>query len=305
MKIIIKEIIPKYQNENYISTFPDFKKIFFFYKYCSYQEKSTFVNQIKNVSFILYFTKENSKIDRAKACDLYFPSDFLFAYFEHLPQKKYIAIDQYIELIDKKDEKLLITFFKELGVSKNVKIIKFEINNELVKKYNLPQPYYTQYIRWNEFRIEEFDYIWDLIQKDQKKAIVLWNVLINLSKSKDSENLSFGVCSYFYYTDHIVKFPSIFRTVLINTKWLTTVKNEFVAPSEAFLKELPKQFHVNDDEMEPICKFLDVKKRDVDLLTQEFIDDHDFVQRLISAGLFQKVKKELEEKELKLKQTKK
>lgn len=99
---IIKEIIPKYQNESYISTFPDFKKIFFFYKYCSYQEKSTFVNQIKNVSFILYFTKENSKIDRAKACDLYFPSDYLFAYFEHLPQKKYIAIDQYIELIDKK-----------------------------------------------------------------------------------------------------------------------------------------------------------------------------------------------------------
>lgn len=78
-----------------------------------------------------------------------------------------------------------------------------------------------------------------------------------------------------------------------------------MAPCEVFLKELPKQFHVNDDEMTPLCNFLTIKKRDVDLLTQEFIDDHDFVQRLISAGMFQKVKKDLEEKELKLKQTKK
>ena len=289
------------------STLPDFKKIFFFYKYCSYEESNELIKKIKDVNFILYFTRENSKIDRDKASNLYIPSNFLFEYFEHLPQKKYIAIDQYIELIDKNDKELLINFFIKLGATKNVKIVQIGFNEEMVKRFDLPKPYYTQYIHWNEYRIEEFDYVWNLVQKDPKKSIVLWNVLSNLLKSTDPKLLSFGCCRYFYYTEHRVNFTSIFRSSLINTKWLLTERNELVVPSEVFLKELPKQFHPvdDDDEIAPICRFLDVKKRNVELLTQEFIDDHDFVQRLINAGLLQKVKKDLEDKESKAKKTQK
>ena len=66
----------------------------------------------------MFFTKENRTIDRDEGKDLYFPSNYLFEYFENEPKKKYIAIDQYKEIVDKKDEPLLYEFFEKLGVNK-------------------------------------------------------------------------------------------------------------------------------------------------------------------------------------------
>ncbi|KAK8857352.1 hypothetical protein M9Y10_015756 [Tritrichomonas musculus] len=302
---ILKNIVPKYDNEGYMDTFQDFKKMFFFFKFCSYEEESSFIQGIQKLKFIVYFTREGRKADRDEACNLYFPSPFLFDYFQHLPHKKYIAIDQYKEMVEKEDEPFLLDFFEKLGVSKNVRLENFEINDDTIKKYKLPVPYYTRYCMMNEYRIEEFDYIWKLIKDDPKKSIILWNVLLNMSKNIDMRRLSFYTRVHFYYTEHTVNFPSIFRRILMNTKWLLTNKNELVAPSEIFLKELPQEFHVNDEDTVPLCNFLNIKCRDVELVTQEISDNNDFVQRLIKAGLYEKFKKELEEKEKEMNQNKK
>lgn len=57
------------------------------------------------------------------------------------------------------------------------------------------------------------------------------------------------------------------------------MKNELVSLNEVFLKELPKQFHADDKEVFKLCSFLNIKTRDVELLTiQEIIDDHEFIQ---------------------------
>lgn len=94
-----------------------------------------------------------------------------------------------------------------------------------------------------------------------------------------------------------MEYPSIFRLKLINEKWLITSKNEFVSPNEIFLKELPEQFNIDDPAVPALADFLNIKKRNVELLTNDYIKDHDFVERAKKAGLLEKFIKELETKE--------
>ena len=254
----------------------------------------------------MFFTKENSSINRCKANLTYFPTKGLLGYFQSYPQTHFIVLDQYKELVEKDEEPLLIEFFEKVGVHSDPQLFEVEIPADLARKYDLPNPDATSSLQYFESRPEKFDEVFQAVKKNPKSAIVLWNVLLHFTKKDDfKNNFYFGNCRYFYHTGHALRYHSVLRKMLSSEKWLLTSRNELVAPNEVFLCELPEAFRSDEKEVSVLCDFLQIKKRKVEVMTQIYKDDHDFVERLRANGMLQNVEKMLKDKESQNKQSKK
>ena len=297
---IYKIIIPQCNNINNksIDEFVDyFKKVIFYFQFCSIDERSSFIEDLKNTDLLLFTTKENKTIQRGKPSTLYFPNKILIDFFDSIPQTRFICFDKYKDIFGKNKESDVSNFLVLLGVRNDISLVEEQVSFSDLYKYKIDLPYSTGNYNCKEIRIEGFDAIWETIQKDHSKSIILWNILLHLSRNNLLDKFNQGNCDYFYHVDHTFRYPSIFRQKLINEKWLITSKNVFVSPNEIFLIELPKEFNIDDPAVIPLSDFLNIKKRKVEILTKEYINDHDFVERAKKAGLFEKFLKELETKE--------
>lgn len=243
---IYNNILPLYDTDEVIDTKPHFELFFKYWK--GEGRPEDFINLIKSKSFILYKTDDETQL-RNKANEIYYPTENLQNYFDTKPDTKFVDLhDYYSFLTDDKDKILLKDFLLKLGVSELPRILNKEIidwNERNRIKSSLNNSLKTGspgYIGQGTF-----DKIIDgckeiILNIDIEKSLQLWVILGKLRISKLE-----GHHKYFYYTQQHQYFESTTLKLLKTSKWLLSINNELVAPSEISMDELADSYESNSD----------------------------------------------------------
>lgn len=289
---ILNIIIPKYKDKNnVIDTIPDFKKFFEYFKECKENEKNDYISLIKDIDFLIAFSKGNNSVIRGAAPFLYFPSDELFEYFETKPQTLYINLDAYKNHVDQKDEKLFKKFLKKLGVSEKIRICQVEIDERIAIQYGITLPHYTRYLNLSEDHPDGFDELFASIKTNPKKSLTLWKLLLSLCKNRELQQLDKMKCKYFFYTHRMDNLVSTFKLKLISEKWILNSKDELVSAKEISSTELGKNYQINAPEFPMLINFLEIKEKRVNKnFTKEQQAAFDLFSDIKEFGLLDQVK---------------
>ena len=165
------------------------------------------------------------------------------------PNTKFVDLDDYYSFItDEKDRVLLKDFLIKLGVSELPRILNKEITdwNERNKIKSLLGDILTTGTAGYSGQ-GTFDKIIDGCKEivtniDTDKSLQIWEILGKLRISKLE-----GVHKYFYYSQQYQYFVSTTLKLLKTSKWLLSINDELVAPSEISLDELSELYESNTD----------------------------------------------------------
>jgi DNA polymerase III delta prime subunit len=244
---IYNHILPIYEEDGDIDTESHFKLFFKYWKTEGRPEE--FLELLKDKEFISYKTKEDEVTYRGIANEIYYPTENLQNYFVTKPNTKFVDLDDYYSFItDEKDKVLLKDFLIKLGVSELPRILNKEITdwNERNKiKSHLGDSLITGTAGYSGQGT--FDKIIDgckeiITNIDTDKSLQLWEILGKLRISKLE-----GVHKYFYYSQQYQYFVSTTLKLLKTSKWLLSINDELVAPSEILLDELSELYESNTD----------------------------------------------------------
>ena len=260
-------VLPQYAEDDEIDTAPHFMLFFKYFCKCSNDEVDTFIEMIKDCEFLTYYDTEDSQIYRGAADTIYLPVPDIKAFLETKAGVRFLELEEYRELVDPKEEELLLTFLKKLGVRQEIALITTEIDFTSGDRNDLPHPYSTRGHKWKETTIEGCREIVACIaeEQDREKSILLWNCLLHIIETKCGtwrhRNLSMlltGICSYFYYSPQTERFPSSDAVLLRNSKWLVNEENEFVLPQEVTRSSLSAVYDVSSEYAEELLDFLKI-----------------------------------------------
>ncbi|MGI6438469.1 MAG: hypothetical protein ACOX0D_10645 [Sphaerochaeta sp.] len=107
---IFQKILPKYQNQNSsIDVLSDFQKLFRYFQECSRSEEKDFIQSLKDVEFILFDSQSDDTQYRARAEELYFPSEPMVKWFTYKPDTNLFLLMITLNLLAKKRKKNLGT----------------------------------------------------------------------------------------------------------------------------------------------------------------------------------------------------
>ncbi len=244
---IYNHILPLYEEDGDIDTESHFKLFFKYWKTEGRPEE--FLELLKDKEFISYKTNEDEVTYRGIANEIYYPTENLQNYFVTKPYTKFVDLDDYYSFItDEKDRVLLKDFLVKLGVSELPRILNKEITdwNERNKiKSHLGDSLKTGTTGYGGQGT--FDKIIDgckeiITNIDTDKSLQLWEILGKLRISKLE-----GVHKYFYYSQQYQYFASTTLKLLKTSKWLLSINDELVAPSEISLDELSELYENNTD----------------------------------------------------------
>jgi DNA polymerase III delta prime subunit len=244
---LYNHILPIYEEDGDIDTESHFKLFFKYWKTEGRPEE--FLELLKDKEFISYKTKEDEVTYRGIANEIYYPTENLQNYFVTKPNTKFVDLDDYYSFItDEKDRVLLKDFLIKLGVSELPRILNKEITdcNERNKiKSHLGDSLITGTAGYSGQGT--FDKIIDgcneiITNIDTYKSLQLWEILGKLRISKLE-----GVHKYFYYSQQYQYFVSTTLNLLKTSKWLLSINDELVAPSEISLDELSELYESNTD----------------------------------------------------------
>ena len=199
-------ILPQYEKGGAIDTDPHFMLFFKYYCKCSNDEVDEFIDLIRECEFLTYYCEGDSQAHRGTAGSMYLPTKDLRDYFKAKKDVRFIAMDEYRKLIDPEDEKKLISFLTELGIKKEISIVKQEVNYYTSGRDDLPHRHSTRRESWVESTIEGCKEIVKAIlnDKDVAKSVVLWNSLLRIiekycSRWSALEYVLRGTYTYFYW----------------------------------------------------------------------------------------------------------
>ena len=271
---IEKKILPKYSGGNCIDN-NDFLLIFKYYRECSQDESKKLIHLIKDYALWKYHTDCDNQDHCGLLDTLYRPTPKLKAYFETKPETRFIAFDEYRELVGASQEEELIDFFKYLGMRSDIDILEEDIDPKSSVRNDLPRPVYTRYIRYSEHVIDGCKEIINYAEEneDSTKSIILWNALLGIIATKlqvlltikstrkcynDLKSLLMGKCSYYYRTDYSKDFPSSDALALKNKAWIMDSDGKFVKASEVSVKTLSKIYDTESAAAKELLDFLGI-----------------------------------------------
>ena len=186
------------------------------------------------------------------------PTAELPTYFKAKKAVRFIALDEYRELVGASQEKQLINFLSELGVKKDIILIKKTIDYAKTNRTDLPHPYSTRGHIWDEVNIDGCKEIIEYIvsNKDATKSVVLWNCLLRVIETKctswqyrNLNALLCGTCHSFYYSAQTTSFTSSDALRLKDSKWLVDVNGEFVSPKDITKECLSESYDVTSEKI--------------------------------------------------------
>lgn len=269
---IINKIIPLYDSKNAdLDVILHFKKFFQYYLECPQTEIDEFIDIIKGCNFVCYVRADGEKGNREIASSLYYPSESLIKYFSSKPDTCFLDWSRYANIIESEQEKYLRAFFAALGVKEDIRIITRAIPYKEAQDRSLPTPKSTHGYTWTESIIDGAKEILNAISNGQDKSlsIVLWNQLIQVINTHCSDSwrsLSYllsGRCSYFYRSSKTIGFESSDIAFFKETRWLCTINNSFVLPSEIGIEDLAPEYDTNNDAVDKIVAFLGMRPSSV------------------------------------------
>ncbi len=128
-----------------------FKVFFDYFKSLSQYQGDFFLEKIRELPFLIYFTKRDSEKDCfwGKAADIYLPTDDLKAWFENKPDTKFLILEKYQKRVDENDFRQLDDFLRKLGISSVPRVLdanddkKIDGLDELLSKIESKSEYST------------------------------------------------------------------------------------------------------------------------------------------------------------------
>ena len=249
---IYKHILPQYEKEEPIDTKQHFKIFFEFYCKCSNEEVDEFIDLIKDCKFLQYYTANGEGPYHGAADTMYIPTSQLKRFFEPKQDVRFLAYDEYLNLIEKTQKKQIDSFFSELGVRKEPITIEKKTSG-----YN-----------WNE-REESIEGLLEFVEAVEKHSdiddsVFLWEQLCAFTDEKrlTSDVLEKKLASrpdrrYNFRNNYV---PSTTAIALREKHWIANVEGTFVAPSEITRKQLSSSYDLSIDGAEQLITFLRIKE---------------------------------------------
>ena len=295
---IYNKILPRIKKgSKYLFEFY-FKKLFNYYmNECAEEDKEDYIAEVKKYEIIKYSTLENEGVFRGIPDTMYFPTEKLKDYFKVKPSTRFIDWGGYLELVGKgkEKEKFLHSFFVELGVSEDVKIITNELSKDEAYQikpswgWNIPSQAHWNSQTWEQSIVdgckENIEYI--IINRDFIQSKQLWEVMIKIAMQYNlSESL---VGWHYYYNRRKLKerFLSTDISMLRNSKWLFTESGEMISPVESFATNLAKGYQTDFSIISSLINFLNMPYEDPKLvnLTSEQKKAVELFKRLKDHGI--------------------
>ena len=257
-------ILPLYEKGGEIDTDPHFQLFFDYYCKCSNDEVDDFIDLIKECEFLTYYGNGDPQAYRGAANTMYLPSPEICAFLETKKDVRFIAFDEYRELVGKTKEKELISFLTVLGIHTKIKIFTNSVNYNIRK--DLPYcNYSTRGHIWKENVIDGCrEIISEIVsQRDINKSVLLWNTLLSIietrcSRWKTISSLLSGKYEYFYYSPRSESFVSSDAILLRYSAWLADENGNFVYPSELTRKSLSSMYDAESEYAEQLIDFLGI-----------------------------------------------
>lgn len=295
---IYNTIIPQYASNEAIDTDPHFMIFFNYYCECKHEDAAAFISKIKPLEFLTYYNMGDEQAYRGCASNLYYPSDYLRAYFETKPEAKFIALSEYEKLLGEDESKIvaLHAFLSELGIKKNVSTVETEISWS--EAYELPYKWHhsTGGQSWRETHPEGCQEILTCILNNGRvdKSILLWDTLLALAARMYSLSLAFsGTHDYYFYSWKPETYTTTITKQIKTAKWLVNKNGLFVSPKELSLDILDARYNTSSDAAKKVLDFLgiddpqqeDDESDEDDNLTDEQKEDIALAQKIREAGL--------------------
>ncbi len=292
-------ILPMYRKGGEIDTDPHFMLFFNYFRECPNDEADEFINLIKGYEFLTYYDEGDPQPYRGTADTLYMPTPELMAFLATKKGVRFIALDEYKKMVGTSQEKQLMDFLSELGVKKEISILKENIS--FADRKDLPKPYSTHIIRYDEINIDGCKEIVEYIvaNKDETKSYVLWNGLLKVIETKCTSwqyrslfSLLRGTCHYFYYSAKTQSFSSSDAIRLKDSAWLVNNDGEFVSPMDVTKSTLSEQYDTTSEAAQNLLSFLEIEdesaaedEEDYTNLTDSQKEKIEFANKLKAMGI--------------------
>ncbi len=257
---IYNKIIPSYETEEDPDCETHFIKFFSYYTQCPQSDLEHFISELKELQFLYCTNTEDDFRYRGRGSEIYLPSEDMKAYFSLKPDTLFLEYDYYREIAQADDEKMLFSFFKDLGVSDLPRVITDVYYASDARRRGFPFP--RQYTNVPTWRINTIDGCMENIihiadSKDLKQSQILWKQLALLLEDNALYSL-YAVCQYFYYTSKSFTFSNPLKESIRNSAWLMDSDNEFRAPSQITAMELSYNYDFSLPGAENLIAFLEI-----------------------------------------------
>ena len=272
-------ILPQYKQGGEIDTDPHFQLFFNYYCSCSHGEVEKFVKLIKDYEFLTYYIPGESNPHRGKASELYLPSPELLSYFETSSSARFIALDEYREMVGLSREVQLMSFLNDIGINKEVRVISSPVDYHSSNRTDLPYYHSTRGRSWDENILDGCAEIVEHIvnNNDKEKSILLWKRLLCIIESKciswrcsTLSELLVGTYKYHYYEWKTASFDSSDAILLKNSPWMMNAEGVFVLPGSIARASLPDIYPTKSEASERLLDFLGVLDK---VAVQEEVED--------------------------------
>jgi len=286
---VFGKILRRYRNNDRIDPKTDFLKIFSFYRTSSIQNRDELLKKIGDTGFIWYVFEQKNYSDvipltteRCLLANLFYPEEYLLTYYAVRPNTKFLNIKYYRSLIPENQKKNLEDFFSNLGLKKEVPILRYYPKTEGYFNFSLPDKY-----------LDEGESILNYIVNNQSTtySLLLWNILVQKAKFAENNNLAllFGEGERYYqekghwgrnghyYKDtpeSIKRENTKFVASLREKPWIIDTYGKFVSPNTVRVEQLSEQYNKSSDGIVGVFRCLAIDER-----TQKDLDEEERLRK--------------------------
>ena len=253
-------IVQQYKNGNIPENVHDhFNLLFKYYCEASISDGEELIEDIKNCAFLKYYDANQCE-HFSLGCGLYMPTTDLKEWFSILPNTRFVAYDEYADIVGSSYRKRLDTFLQEVGVRRLPAIIDLIISENEAKNRRLI-PRHTEYYGTTEKHIHGcVENIMHIIENNGiERSKLLWKILCELCNTNPiTLNDLKGRCDYLYYKRYYKSFESKNKTLLKEAKWILSIDGIFVSANGLTTDRLNSCYDTESPQAQRILQFLDI-----------------------------------------------
>jgi len=249
-------ILPKYQQKGEITPavmHRDFKKLLTYFLNCSWNKKTEYINQLKNIAFCRARHFADNTIARVMPEQVYFKTDKLENYFSHFPNI-YFLESEYYQTDDNQ-------FFKALGVADKPRLIKIKAKLSAQKRAAIHQGHCTH----DYYHFSQYTYDYDIeglnafiANMTLEKSKILWHFLVKLIEDNQEQDIFKGQYHWFYRRDKYYYFEAKFLNTLRQIPWLYN-HNDCIKAAEISLPQLAHNYDTHSDAAQILIEKLEIQ----------------------------------------------
>lgn len=226
----------------------------------------SYVSQLRKREFILGESEDGTERKINSATKLYFPNNDLKYYFEGAGDVYFVCENEYKEFLNEHELRYLEDFLKELGVCSYVRVIQHEYEQDFIEaNYSIKWKDYTRYRHWYDFRLDRDELVLNRIKdnNDRQLSLILWKQLCNVFRQPSGiryNNVFLGlVYSYFFKTDHNIRYEGIGERLLKNYTWIYNRRDEISSAKNLCIQDLSNAYDVTLEGADKVFQFLGIK----------------------------------------------